>query len=119
MGLTLKSQLAGLRLAAVIAIAGTSSAPLAQGLSPVQVVALNWEAPTENSDGSALTDLQGYYIYMGDTPDSMIAAFYTDASASRYELVYDGTNARYFAVSAVNADGVESMFAGPVSSTPQ
>ena len=119
MGLTLNSQLAGLRLAAVIAIAWSSSAALAQDLSPVQVVALNWEAPTENTDGSALTDLQGYYIYMGDTPDSMIAAFYTDVSQSSFELVYDGTNARYFGVSAVHVDGVESMVTGPVSSTPQ
>jgi hypothetical protein len=115
-GLTLNSKLAGLRVAAVIAIACTSSAALAD--APFQVVTLTWVAPTENTDGSTLTDLQGYYIYMGDAPDSMVPAFYTDASRSSFVLGYNGTNAEYFGVSAVNLDGVESMMTGPVASTP-
>src|SRR5690606_32266329 len=30
---------------------------------------LSWEAPTENEDGSPLTDLAGYKIYWGTQPD--------------------------------------------------
>ena len=33
--------------------------PLPRGLT------LNWQPPTENSDGTPLLDLAGYYIYLG------------------------------------------------------
>ena len=34
-------------------------------------VTLNWEAPTENTDGTPLTDLAGYYVWYGTSSISM------------------------------------------------
>jgi len=68
----MNSKLAGLRLAALIAIACTSSTVLADDLWKYYEVRLSWSAPTQNADGTPLTDLQGYYIYAGDAPDAMI-----------------------------------------------
>ncbi len=35
------------------------------------VATLSWEPPTENTDGSELTDLQGFYVYIGESPSSL------------------------------------------------
>jgi hypothetical protein len=115
----MNSQLAGLRRAALIAIACSASAAFAAEPQQLRTVTLSWAAPTENTDGSPLTDLQGYYIYVGDAPDSMIARYYTDAQYSSIDLGYWDTITRYFAVSAVTVDGVESAVTGPVSSAPR
>ena len=96
----------------------TSSTALAGGPLVYHVVTLTWTAPTENSDGTALTDLQGYYIYAGDSPDSMIPVYYAGAQYLQIGFGYFDTITHYFGISAVNVDGVESEMSGPVSWTP-
>ena len=115
----MKSQLARLRLAALMAIAVcSSSTALADGPLVYHVATLTWTAPTENSDGTPLTDLQGYYIYAGDSPYSMIPVYYAGPQYSQIGLPYFDTITHYFGITAVNVDGVESAITGPVSWTP-
>jgi hypothetical protein len=45
--------------------------PIAVTESASGSVSLAWLAPTENTDGTALTNLAGYYIYYGTSPTAM------------------------------------------------
>jgi hypothetical protein len=112
----MKSKLARLRLAALFAVACTFSTAFAAAQQ--KTLTVTWTPPTQNADGSPLTDLLGYYVYMGLTPETLQPVFFT--LAQRIVLHYfpsyvrDGVRylaedgVRYFAVSAINADGVES-----------
>jgi hypothetical protein len=100
----MKSKFARLRLAALVGIACTFSTALAA--DPYRTFTLTWTSPTQNEDGSPLTDLQGFYIYVGQTPEALLP-FYFTASQS-VVLGQTGFGPRYFAVSAVNTSGVES-----------
>jgi hypothetical protein len=70
---------------------------------------LSWNPPTENSDGSALTDLAGYRIYYGRNRDNLTQVIeLSNPGLTRY-VVENLTPARwFFAMSSVNDDGVES-----------
>ena len=74
---------------------------------------LNWTAPTENEDGTALTDLAGFKIYWGTTP-----GVYTDSvtidnpSVTTYVVENLSPGTYEFVATAYNADGVESRFSG-------
>ena len=70
---------------------------------------LSWTAPTQNMDGTTLRDLSGYRIYYGTSAATMVAvATVTDPTVSSYRVMGLTTGAWYFAISAVNAAGVES-----------
>jgi len=71
---------------------------------------LNWEAPTTNTNGSALTDLGGYRIYYGTSSDRLTnrIAITTPGLAT---YVIDGLEVGttyYFAITAVTSSGMES-----------
>lgn len=72
---------------------------------------LSWIAPTENEDGTPLTDLAGYKIYWGTESGN-----YTDSvtidnpSVVTYVLDNLVSNTYYFVATAVNAEGEESEF---------
>jgi hypothetical protein len=70
---------------------------------------LSWIPPTENSDGSALTDLTGYRIYYGRNRDNLTQMVeLSNPGLTRY-VVENLTPARwFFAMTSVNGDGTES-----------
>lgn len=70
---------------------------------------LSWNPPTENSDGTALTDLAGYRIYYGLNRDNLTQVVeLSNPGLTRY-VVENLTPARwFFAMTSVNGDGVES-----------
>jgi hypothetical protein len=71
--------------------------------------ALTWNPPTQNTDGSALTNLAGYKVYWGPAEgDYTNSVAITNAGLSSF-VVDQLTPARwYFALTAVNAVGAES-----------
>jgi len=70
---------------------------------------LSWEAPTENEDGSPLTDLAGYKIYWGTQPDEYTNSVTIDNPAVvTYVLENLVPATYYFVATAFNADGTES-----------
>lgn len=74
-------------------------------------VTLNWTPPTQNTDGTSLTDLAGYKIYWGTSagnyPNSVTI---NNASISTYvvENLVPGTYE--FVATSFNAAGVESSY---------
>ena len=81
---------------------------------------LSWTAPTENEDGTPLTDLAGYKIYWGTTPGS-----YTDnatidnPSVTTYIVENLAPGTYEFVATAFNSTGVESRFSGTATKTIQ
>lgn len=89
---------------------------LANNESPAPALPANnratvqWNAPTTNSDGSTLTDLAGFKLYYGRTGgmlDQMVQISSPNTTQQIVENLASGT--WYFAVSAVNAAGIESQ----------
>lgn len=71
--------------------------------------ALYWAAPTQNTDGSPITGLSGYYIYYGSDPSQpMQILSIADPSVTSVQLGGLGTGTWYFAAAAYNSLGVAS-----------
>lgn len=70
---------------------------------------LSWTAPTENTDGSALTNLAGYEIVYGPAPDSLVGLRSVSGPTSTTLWVDKSSpGPLYAAVRAVNSKGVQS-----------
>src|ERR1700730_9347142 len=113
----MKSRFATLHLAALVSIVCMSSTALADGaaLAPLyRTYTLTWTPPTENGHGSPLTDLMGYYIYSGASPDTMVSLYFAPFGRSSFELTRLAMGTYYFGMTAVNNDGVESAITGAV-----
>ena len=72
-------------------------------------VTLSWTPPTENTDGSPLTDLSRYVIAYGTNKDKPNRWKNVDAPATSKRLVFDSEAAvYYFVIRAYNAAGIPS-----------
>jgi len=102
---------------------GQTSASLAAFSITVSDVAMgsatvSWTPPTENTDGSALTNLSGYEVRYGRDAEALDQSISLDnPSLSSYlvENLSEGT--WYFAVMAVNAQGATSALSNLASKT--
>jgi hypothetical protein len=72
-------------------------------------VVLNWLPPTENDDGSSLTNLGSYRIYYGTSPEAMNSTIHiNNPGLSSFMVGNLNPDTYYFAATAISADGVES-----------
>ena len=79
---------------------------------------LNWIPPTQNEDGSPLTDLAGYKIYYGTSAgDHANEITINNPGITTYVVNNLSTNTWYFVSTSFNASGVESVFSNAVSRT--
>lgn len=79
---------------------------------------LSWTAPTQNSDGSALTDLSGYYIYYGTSATSLTNMVnISSPSTLSYVVTNLSSGTWYFAVSAYTSNGSVSPMSNVGSKT--
>jgi hypothetical protein len=72
-------------------------------------VTLTWTPPTENTDGTALTDLSGYRIYFSDDPaalDNVIQV--SNPGLTAYVIEDLERTDWHFAMTALNSQGIES-----------
>jgi Fibronectin type III domain len=70
---------------------------------------VSWKAPTENTDGSPVTDLAGYHILYGPSPSELTSTVTVAGAASTtYEIGGLAEGTYYFAVVAYNSAGFES-----------
>jgi len=82
------------------------------------VATLSWTPPTQNSDGSALTNLAGYLITYGRDAGSLDRSIsLTNPSLSTFVVENLSAGTWYFAVAAVNAAGVSSAATNIASKT--
>jgi hypothetical protein len=81
------------------------------------VAMLNWLPPTDNTDGSTLTDLAGYNIYYGTSPGSLTNVISNvDIGLSTYVIENLQTDTTYyFSMTAINTNGVESDLSNVIS----
>jgi hypothetical protein len=78
-------------------------------LAPTRGVAtLRWQQPYTKFDGSPLDDLAGYRIVYGRKAEDLDhSVFVTDPAQTEFEFTWLDTGIWYFAVIAVNANGLE------------
>ncbi len=94
---------------------GSAAAALPTGDGTATV---SWEAPTQTTQGAALTDLAGYRIYYGLTETDLTQSVQLDNVGTQTYVVDNlGTGTWYFAVKAVTSVGVESPLSEIVSKT--
>jgi hypothetical protein len=89
-------------------------------ITPVQdsAVTLTWQPPTENTNGTALTDLTGYTISYGTQPNEYTNTItLTNPGLTTYVVDNLSPGTYYFTIAAVASDGVESEPSAPVSTT--
>ncbi|HVY64859.1 MAG TPA: putative Ig domain-containing protein [Gammaproteobacteria bacterium] len=83
-------------------------------------VTLTWQPPTQNTDGSSLTDLAGYKIYWGTklgTYPNVVAV--ANPGITSYVVQNLVPNTYYFVMTAVSSGGAESAYSDSVSKTIQ
>ena len=79
---------------------------------------LSWTPPTENTDGSPLTDLAGYKIYYGASPCSYSDTITINNPGLTSYLVENLANTDWFFVmTAFNSSGIESSYSTETSKT--
>lgn len=77
---------------------------------------LDWIPPTRNSDGSALTDLAGYTVYYGTSPDKLTQSVkVANPGLSAFTVSNLTTGTWYFSVTSYSTSGVESARTSVVS----
>lgn len=85
----------------------------------VNSATLSWEKPTNNQDGSPLTDLAGYQIYYGQTTpvttDNSQSISVLDPNQTSYVVADPAPGTYHFAVTAINLQGSESPMSNEVS----
>ena len=76
-------------------------------------VTLNWQPPSQNTDGSPLTDLAGYRLYFGKSSRQYNNEITIDnPGLTTYVVDNLSPDTYYFAATAVNAEGMESAYSG-------
>ena len=81
---------------------------------------VSWTPPTMNTDGSALTNLTGYRVAYGrSSTDLSQSATVNGVGVTTYTVESLATGAWYFAVHAVNSDGIESDISNVATKTIQ
>ena len=98
--------------------AGSSSTPAA-GASDKSIT-LSWNPPTQNSDGTSISNLAGYTLHYGTSSEDYTGSIeITNPMTTSY--VVSGSSfppgTYYFAISAYNAQQVSSSLSGEVSVT--
>jgi hypothetical protein len=79
-------------------------------------VTVSWAAPTENVDGSALTDLGGFVLAYGTSEAALTQTVRIDnPSIDTYVLDDLASGTYYFGVKAYSSDGTESAMSTLVS----
>jgi hypothetical protein len=88
--------------------AGSPAGPSPPEQGATGSVTLAWIPPTRNIDGSVLTNLAGYHIYYGATPELGQSVTVANAGLTRYVMSGLIRATWYFAMTAYDRNGRES-----------
>ena len=79
---------------------------------------VSWTPPTTNTDGSTLTNLAGYNIYYGTSPNALNQQVQvSNVGVTNYVISGLTTGTWYFAVTAYSSAGTESSLSNVASKT--
>jgi len=98
--------------------AGGTGSGTAGAIPAATAATLHWEVPVENTNGTPLTDLQGYTIVYGTSPETLNKwVQIADIGTTSYALSDLSPGTWYFAVLSYTASGVNSALSNVVSKT--
>ena len=80
---------------------------------------VTWSRPTENTDGSPLTNLAGYVLYYGTGFPVPFSAIYIEPNATALEIQNLAPGNWYFQIESVNTEGMPSELSPTVFKTIQ
>jgi len=93
---------------------GTTGSAMAMLTVRAVDTTLRWEAPTENVDGTPLTDLAGFVVYWGPSSRNYTGSMpINSATATEWDISI-GSGEYYFAMTAVDAEDNESAYSNEV-----
>lgn len=95
--------------------AATWSAQYLQASVPLYPVTLSWQPPTENTDGTPLTDLAGFKIYWGAQQGTYANSKTVADPAAVMDDVAVPAGSWYFVATAFNTAGNESEYSNVAS----
>ncbi len=78
---------------------------------------IRWQAPTQNVDGSPLTDLAGFVVYWGTQSRNYTGSYTINSPGITRWDVTVSPGSYYFALTAVDSDGNESRYSNQVLKT--
>jgi Fibronectin type III domain len=82
------------------------------------IVSLSWVAPTENSDGTLLSNLKGYNVHYGTRSKTYSKVINVANPGLTDYVVQDlAAGTYYFSVAAYNTTGTESALSGEVAAS--
>lgn len=80
-------------------------------------VTVDWTPPTENTDGTVLTNLAGYHVHYGTRPDQLTQTVnVTNPGLTSYVVEGLASGTWYFGVSSYTASGAESVISRAIGS---
>lgn len=113
----------GLTTASLPAFSITVTGPAVvggSGTGTTGAATVHWTPPTQNTNGTTLTNLAGYVISYGTNSSSLTSSVkVTNAGLTSYQIDGLAKGTYYFAVSAYNTTGQTSSLSGKVSKTIQ
>ena len=96
----------------------SSSSSSSSSSSTADSVTLSWSAPTENTNGTALTNLSGYIIYYGTSAGAMTQTINVNTVGMLTYVVGNlSPGSWYFQIVAVNSAGDQSNPSSTVSAS--
>jgi hypothetical protein len=97
---------------------GASGAGAGGSVNTSGTVTLAWDPPTENTNGTALSDLAGFMIHYGTQSQTYTNTIQiTNPGVTRYVVENLPAGTYYFAVTAYTTDGEDSAYSPQVSAT--
>jgi hypothetical protein len=101
---------------------GTSSLPpfalIVAATQNASLLTIGWDAPTQNEDGTPLTDLTAYRVYYGSASQHYAGTLQIDDPRTVQYVVNNlPTGTYYFAITALNTAGDESVYSTEVNAT--
>ncbi len=109
---------AGITITVSDGMASADLGPFTITVEPISLgsVTLSWTAPTQNEDGTPLTDLDGYRIYWGTTPGVYPNSVTIDnESVTTYVIDNLAPGTYEFVATSFNTSGVESAYSVPAT----
>lgn len=95
----------------------TPTPPPPKAVTPSSLT-LAWVPPTQNNDGSPITNLAGYKIHYGTNSSEYTQTIaLQNAGLTRYVVDNLSSGTYYFAITAYNAQGMESALSGEIATT--
>jgi hypothetical protein len=99
---------------------GTASGSLTTSSSDPsnKSITLSWSQPTQNSNGTSLTDLAGYTLHYGTSSQDYTGTIQITSATQTSYVVSDSDfppGTYYFAISAYNAEQVSSSLSSEVA----